>query len=277
MILKPWAQVPVARHLLDENDDLDELETKKYGQIRPYAKVITKPNQQLQKQSGKTLIILSPRTGDYKKALITAYNGTCFPIGMLECGYIVFVEDTDKNNEENAAGGNEDDENENEHESLVPGRSSQSVSVEISQLKEDTMVVSVPFVEPFVCYEAAHQTLKSLTPSRVVLLSPVNTIPTSGPVYQLSNSQYSKLGKKSEIPLLEPPFMITGLGASFMSACDSLDIPCTAVTVKAEGPTGYEIIDHASTSAAVSQALTSILEPPHEIKLFESRPDGLYI
>lgn len=254
MIFKPWAEVPVARHLLDENDDLDELEAKGFGSIKPFAKVSATVS------NVKSLVLLCPRLNVYSSGLAAAY-GT-FPVGMLECGY----------NVEHARTGDDEGDN-NEEEETPLAKTTEPISTEITRLDNNTYMVSLPHIEPLVCYETAKQLITSLNPQSVVVLSPVNAIPTSQPLYQVC---CHRTGIKN-VPSLPPPFMLTGIGASILSRCDTAKIPCTVLAVKAEGPSGFEIVDHSATSPSVLQALTALLQPPSRITVAEARPDGLYI
>ena len=88
---------------------------------------------------------------------------------------------------------------------------------EILQLTSnpELVILPVPLLEPRDCNEFTTQLLTVLAPAQITAVSPSNMISTMEYVYGLYTSNVSS--DKVRLPLLQPPFVISGAIASVIS------------------------------------------------------------
>jgi hypothetical protein len=266
--LKPWAEVPVPRHLLDENDDLDEKEAGFLLQYEPWTKV------KLVKETPiDHLVLIAPRLAMYAELLVKKPQ---INVGHISSG-INKKQKVPKPESHVSTDLYEYDPGDVEPDSSVAHRHHET---DIILLPGTTIaVVVLPLLVPSDCYTFASEVLNVVLPTRVTVVTPCNMVSTCGNVYSLYNSSVAKTDAISGLPSLEPPFIVSGAPASLLSQCENLSIPAVGIIVKAEGPQGYEVVDHDATSFDVSRAVELALKlTPHSVGKVEGNIDrGMFI
>jgi hypothetical protein len=243
MLLKPWVELPTPRHLLDENDDIDEKDAGFLLQYESWTRV------EGTIEGGSHLLLLAPRLSHYTDA---------FPdskvVGSLICGYT-------KKPGFGASNVQASDLYDHDLEQTTEEVSETLHKTDIRQFATQAgaiTVIPVPLLEPRDCYAFTEEVLDKVKPSRVTTVTPGNMISTTtSNLYGLYSREIPE--KERLLPLLEPPFMISGAIASIVSRCQRESIPTYSIVVRAEGPQGHEAIDYDSTSFETSRALEAAL------------------
>lgn len=249
MLLRPWIELPTPRHLLDENDDIDEkdagflLQYESWTEIEISSSLNTSP----------TLLLVAPKLSSYADSIPNSSL-----IGTLTSGY------TKKPWLNKPAVTAASSNLLYDHELEVSSEAS-SETLHKADLKyiatpngKDVVVLSVPLLEPRDCHAFSSKVLEKLKPGRIISLTPGNMVSTAeSNLYGLYSQEIAQ--KDRTLPPLEPPFMISGAIASILSNCQRNAIPTISLVVKAEGPQGHEVVDYESTSYETSRALEGIL------------------
>lgn len=260
--MKPWVELPTPRHLLDENDDIDEKDAGFLLQYESWTKIANAI------ESESHLLLLAPRLSYYMDA---------FPdstvVGSLICGYTkkpglgpssVQVTDLYDHDLEQST----HEVSETLHKVDIRQYAAQSSKI---------TVIPVPLLEPRDCYAFTMEVLDKLKPSRVTTVTPGNMISTTtSDIYGLYSPEIPK--RERLLPLLEPPFMISGAIASIISRCQRNSIPTSSIVIRGEGPQGHEAIDYDSTSFETSRALEAALGlKPQSIKSHHEHESTMYL
>uniref|UniRef100_A0A060T6D6 ARAD1B11176p n=1 Tax=Blastobotrys adeninivorans TaxID=409370 RepID=A0A060T6D6_BLAAD len=251
MILKPWTELPTPRHLLDENDDLDEASAGFILQWVPWTKI------QLQQQvpEGAHLCVVASRLESYARSL--ARTGKA--VGEITVGV------------DHAPIAQESGEPATQVDSLQlydgdmeadTRKTIELFKTTVSLVDSKTVVVCAPPLEPKDCYTFAEQLL-SLKPAKVTILTPCSVLAPKANeyVYALGN-----VGAGLDLPALEPPSSISGPSASVMALAHSSSIPVTAIAVQADGAVGHEYVDHEATEHVIGVSLGRLLGVPAVVR-----------
>ncbi|KAA8916476.1 hypothetical protein TRICI_001339 [Trichomonascus ciferrii] len=251
MLLKPWVELPTPRHLLDENDDIDEKDAGFLLQYESWTRV------EGAIEEGSHLLLLAPRLSHYMDA---------FPdsevVGSLVCGYT-------KKPGFGAASVPIDDLYDHDLEQSTQEVTETLHKADIRQFTTQAgriTVIAVPLLEARDCYAFTVEVLDKVKPRRVTTVTPGNMVSTTtSNLYGLYSPEIPQ--KERLLPLLEPPFMISGAIASIVSRCQRQSVSTYSIVVRAEGPQGHEAIDYDSTSFDISRALEAALGlKPRSIK-----------
>lgn len=237
--------MPTPRHLLDDDDDIDDSEAKLLDQYETWTKTDVKIDQCDQ------LVLMTPKLAIYGEVL-----GPSDLVGSLKVGFnkkpialpSINISEIYENGSE-----------------AIKGETTEILHVvEVRKLvnKDKAIyVIYLPILEPVDCYSFTKELFNSVKPKRVVLLtaSDFDSV-KGGPLFGLYTSTVDDADL--QLPVLRPPAVIVGVGASIISKCEQLHISGCAIVVQGEGPFGHEIIDHECFSADIYRAMSRALKLP---------------
>lgn len=241
--------MPTPRHLLNDDDDVDDSEANFHLQYGTWTKCEWDGHY---KGKCQQLVVAAPKLALYAKAL-----GESKVIGSITVG---FTKQTLKHDTVDMSGIYE-----NDPENSETAPSSETLHhIKICKLLErdrDVVVVELPVLEPRDCYSFSDQLFKCLKPAEVLVLSPSNIDTVQGgPLFGLYTSFVDDT--EVELPVLRPPAVIVGAPASILGKCETLKIPASALIVQGDGPYGHEVVDHEAYGSLICRTVEKVLKLP---------------
>lgn len=243
---------------MDEYDDIDESEAKRLPQKTPWVTVDVE--EQSASQGARHLVLIGTRLAKYREAL-----GASRLAGKIKGGaHIAYTSSTE-------TGDGDLYEVEGEEEPVK--ETHYEVPVYYGR-EQGSLFIVLPALDASQCYDFTAGVLGKLEPKRITMLV-AGTIAAPDNVLGL----YSTQVESKPLKPLQPPFTLTGLPGSIIAYGETNGLPTTAAVVRAEGPTGFEAVDHYATHDDVCAALELLLGVPKgSIKVsLENQDRSLYI
>lgn len=151
-------------------------------------------------------------------------------------------------------------------DTLASSASAKSLlEIPIFRTSKSTLTLRLPILSPSVSYPIALAIVNKLVLSNglpghaisnVLVLAPCEMSVGAPAIASLhtsaSTSASSVAPTLAQISLLQPPHCIQGGPASVLAACESRNIPATALAIRAEGPVGHELVDRDTAPSLVN-------------------------